>query len=128
MTGLRSLLRVPALTLTIVLTVGIGMGATVAIFSAIDAALLRPLPYLEPERLVRIFAHAPPFKFRFSVADYLALRDQQTHFEATATYTDRSMIFTDGASSEVLRTRVVSWAFLSVLGVQPALGRDFTEM
>ncbi len=73
--GFRSLMRVPILTLTIIVTVGVGIGATAAIFSAIDAALLRPLPYAHPERLVRIYTDAPPFKWRFSVADYLAFRD-----------------------------------------------------
>jgi putative ABC transport system permease protein len=125
--GIRSLMRVPILTLTIIVTVGIGIGATAAIFSAIDAALLRPLPYAHPERLVRIYTDAPPFKWRFSVADYLAFREQQTQFEESATYTDRSVIYSDGVSSEMLRARVVSWSFFSVLGLRPAIGRDFAE-
>jgi predicted permease len=125
--GARSLMRVPILTLTIIVTVGVGIGATAAIFSAINAALLQPLPYAHPERLVRIYTDAPPFKWRFSAADYLAFREQQTQFEQSATYTDRSVIYSDGASSEVLRARVVSWAFFAVLGLRPALGRDFAE-
>jgi putative ABC transport system permease protein len=125
--GVRSLMRVPILTLTIVATVGVGIGATAAIFGAIDAALLRPLPYAHPERLVRIYTDAPPFKWRFSVADYLAFREQQTRFEESATFTDRSVSYSDGASSDLLRARVVSWAFFSVLGIRPAIGRDFTE-
>ena len=125
--GLRSLARVPLLTLTIVATVGLGIGATVAIFSAIDAAILRPLPYANPERLVRVYTDAPPFKWRFSAADYLAFLEQQTQFDESATYTDRTTIFSDGVTSEVLRSRVVSWQFFSVLGVRPAVGRDFSE-
>ena len=125
--AVRSLLRVPILTLTIVVTVGVGIGATTAIFSAVDAALLRPLPYAHPDRLVRIYTDAPPFKWRFSAADYLAFREQQTQFEASATYTDRSLIYSDGASSDVVRARVVSAAFFSVLGIRPAIGRDFAE-
>jgi putative ABC transport system permease protein len=125
--GIRSLLRAPVLTLTIIVTVGVGLGATASIFSAIDAALLRPLPYAHPERLVRIYTDAPPFKWRFSAADYLALREQQTQFEQTATYTDRSVVYSDGISSEVLRARIVSWTFFSVLGIHPAIGQDFTE-
>ena len=62
--AVRSLLRAPALALTIVASVGLGLGATAAIFSAINAALLRPLPYAEPDRLVRIYTDTPPFKFR----------------------------------------------------------------
>ena len=125
--GIRSLMRVPVLTLTILVTVGIGIGATAAIFSAIDAALLEPLPYGHPERLVRIYTDSPPFKWRFSAADYLAFRQQQTQFEESATYTDRSMIYSDGVSSELLRARQVSWSFFSVLGIRPANGRDFAE-
>ena len=125
--GIRSLRRVPILALTIVVTVGVGIGATAAIFSAIDAAMLRPLPYADPGRLVRIYTDSPPFKFRFSAADYLAFREQQTRFEGSATYTDRSVIYSDGASSDVLRARVVSWTFFSVLGIRPAAGRDFVE-
>jgi putative ABC transport system permease protein len=126
--GIRSLLRVPLLTATIVLTVGIGIGATAAIFSAIDAAVLRPLPYATPDRLVRIYTDAAPFKFRFSVADYLAFTEQQTRFERHATFTDRSVTFSNGQVAELLRARVVSWQFFSVLGIAPQQGRDFNEM
>ena len=124
---LRSLLRAPVLTLTIVATVGLGIGATTAIFSAVSAALLRPLPYAEPENLVRIYTDSPPFKFRFSVVDYQAFTEQQRRFERHATYTDRAVSFINGDTAELLRTRVVSWGFFSVLGIQPAIGRDFNE-
>jgi putative ABC transport system permease protein len=125
--GMRSLLRAPVLTLTIIVTVGLGLGATAAIFSAVSAALLRPLPYAEPENLVRIYTDAPPFKFRFSVADYLAFTEQQKSFVRHATYTDRALSFTNGNTAELLRARVVSWGFFSVLGTQPMIGRDFNE-
>ena len=110
---LRSLLRAPMLTLTIVATVGLGIGATTAIFSAVNAALLRPLPYADPDRLVRIYTDSPPFRFRFSVADYLALEAQQTQFEQIAAYTDRAMTFSDGEVAERLRGRVVSWTYFA---------------
>jgi putative ABC transport system permease protein len=125
--GARSLLRAPVLTLTIVVTVGLGLGATAAIFSAVSAALLRPLPYAEPANLVRIYTDTPPFKFRFSAADYLAFTDQQTRFERHATFTDRNVSYINVDTAELLRTRVVSWGFFSTLGISPALGRDFTE-
>ena len=125
--GIRSLLRVPMLTATIILTVGVGMGATAAIFSAVDAALLRPLPYANADRLVRIYTDTPPFKFRFSAADYLAFTEQQTRFEQHATYTDRTVTFSNGEVAELLRARVVTWGFFGVLGIQPVAGRDFSE-
>jgi hypothetical protein len=80
--GLRSLARSPVLTGTIVLTVGLGVGATTAMFAVIHAVILSPLPYADPTRLVRIYTDAPPNRFRFSVADYLALEDQQTRFRS----------------------------------------------
>ncbi|HEX4914420.1 MAG TPA: ABC transporter permease, partial [Vicinamibacterales bacterium] len=125
--GVRSLLRAPVLTLTIIVTVGLGLGATAAIFSAVSAAMLRPLPYAEPADLVRIYTDTPPFKFRFSAADYLAFTEQQTQFERHATFTDRNVSYANGDMAELLRTRVVSWAFFSTLGIPPLLGRDFNE-
>jgi hypothetical protein len=120
----RSLLRSPVLAATIVLTVGLGIGATAAIFSAVNAALLRPLPYRQPEQLVRVYTDTPPFRFRFSIADYLAFREQQTSFEQTATYTDRAVTYSDGSAAELLRGRVVSSGYFGVLGITPAFGRD----
>src|SRR5262245_46030632 len=124
---LRGLLRAPVMTLTIVVTVGVGIGATTVIFSAVHAALLRPLPYADPDRLVRIYTDAPPNKFRFSVADYLALQAEQTHFEQIGGYTDRAMSFSDGNVAERLRGKLVTWSYFRLLGLRLASGRDFTE-
>jgi MacB-like periplasmic core domain len=123
--SLRGLLRAPVMTLTIVATVGLGIGATTVIFSAVEAALLRPLPYADPDRIVRIYTDAAPNKFPFSVADYLALSAQQTRFEQIAGYTSRLMAFTDGRIAERVRGRMVSWTYFSLLGIRPAVGRDF---
>lgn len=125
--ALRSLARVPVLTITVLITVGLGIGATTALFSAINAALLRPLPYADPDRLVWIYTDAPPFEFRFSVADYLALDAQQTHFDGIAGFTSRTMAFSDGNAAELVTGRLVSWTYFGLLGIRPALGRDFTE-
>jgi putative ABC transport system permease protein len=123
----RSLLRAPMLAVTIILTVGLGIGATTVIFAGVYAALLRPLPYKNPDALVRIYTDTPPFKFRFSVADYLALEAQQTTFEQIAQYADRAMTFSDGSVAEVVRGRLVSWTYFGLLGLQPVLGPGFTE-
>ncbi len=125
--AIRSLARTPVLALAIVLTVGLGIGATTAIFSAVNATLLRPLPYADPQRLVRIYTDTPPFVFRFSAADYLALEGQQTQFEKVAAYTGRTLTFSDGQSSDVVPGRMVSWTYFDVLGIRPALGRGFNE-
>ncbi|HEX2456107.1 MAG TPA: ABC transporter permease [Vicinamibacterales bacterium] len=125
--SVRTLSRAPLLTTTIIATVGLGIGATTVIFAAIDAALLRPLPYVDPGRIVRIYTDSPPNKFHFSVADYQALQAQQTHFEQIAGYTTREMTFSDGSVAERLRGRVVTWTYFSLLGIRPALGSGFAE-
>jgi predicted permease len=124
--ALRGLARVPVLALTIVGSVGLGIGAATAIFAVLDAAILRPLPYSHPEQLVRIFTDAAPYRFPFSVADYLALSSQQTTFTRIAGYADRPMTYTDGRSAERLRGREVSWTYFDTLGITPVLGRNFT--
>jgi predicted permease len=124
---LRSLLRAPALVATVVLTVGLGVGASTAMFALVHAILLRPLPYAEPDRLVRVYTDAPPNKFPFSVADYLALNEQQRSFERIAGYRYREMAFSDGSVAERLQGRAVTWTYFGLLGLRPALGRDFAE-
>jgi putative ABC transport system permease protein len=125
--GLRGLLRAPMMTLVVVTTVGLGIGATTTIFAAIDAALLRELPYANPSRLVRIYTDAPPNRFPFSVADYLALDAQQTAFERIAAYSSEQMTFSDGVTAERLQGRRVTWTYFGTLGVRPAIGRDFSR-
>jgi predicted permease len=125
--SLRGLLRAPLMTATIVATVGLGIGATTAIFAALDAVLLRGLPYRDADRLVRIYTDAPPHRFRFSVADFLALHAQQTQFEQVGGYSERAMTFSDGTVAERVSGNVVSWTYLGLLGLRPALGRDFVE-
>ena len=115
--GLRGLLRTPMTTLIIMTTVGLGIGATTTIFAAIDAALLHPLPYTDPGALVRIYTDAPPNRFRFSAADYLALESQQTTFERVAVYNTRQMTFTDGTTAERIPGKLVTWTYFGTLGV-----------
>jgi predicted permease len=124
---IRAVVRAPVMTIVIVATVGLGIGATTTVFSAVDAALLRPLPYAEPERLVRIYTDAPPNRFPFSVVDYLALTAEQTQFEQVAAYSSRGMTFTDGTVAERVRGRDVSPAYFAMLGIRTALGRPLGE-
>ena len=126
-TSARSLLRVPALTLTVILSLGFGIGGTTAMLAAVNAALLRPLPYEDPSRLYWIYTDSPPFEFRLSLVDYQALAAQQTSFEQVAVFTNRSSTFSSGGSADLVRGRQVSWTYFGLLGIRPALGRDFIE-
>jgi putative ABC transport system permease protein len=125
--SLRSLARAPMLTATIVFTVGLGIGATTAMFAVIHAVLLSPLPYSDPGRLVRIYTDSPPNRFRFSVADYLALEQQQATFRQVAGYASISMTFNEGETAERVAGREVSWSYFSLLGISPLRGRAFDQ-
>jgi predicted permease len=125
--AIRGLLRARGLAVTIVLSVGLGIGAATAIFAIVDAALLRPLPYTDPEQLVRFFNDSPASKFRFSVADYQGLAAQRTRFTKVAAFADRPMTYIDGGNAERLTGRQVSATYFDTLGITPALGRNFTE-
>jgi hypothetical protein len=81
--SVRSLVRTPVLTATIVLTVGIGLGATTGMVSVIRAVLINPLPY-EDANNVLDYTDNPPFHFRFSVVDYRALEADHPTFSAVA--------------------------------------------
>ena len=124
--SLRTLRRAPIVTLTILATVGLGIGATTVMFNAVDAAMFRPLPYTDPGQLVRIYTDAPPYKFRFSVADYLALEAQQTQFEHVAAYTNQTMAYSDGSVAERVEGKLVSWTYFDLFDITPVLGRRFT--
>jgi len=123
----RALARIPLLALTIIATVGIGIGATTVMFAAADAAIFRPLPYPDSQSLFRIYTDSPPWRFRFSVADYLALEQQQTAFSHVAGYTDRAMAYTDGRTAERLSVRLVSSDYFNLLSISPAHGRTFSS-
>src|SRR5262245_24170583 len=125
--SLRGLVRSPILSLTIVLTVGLGIGATTAMFSAINAALLRPLPYADAGRLVRLYTDSPPSKFPFSMVDYMAFDAQQTHFDRIAAYTGRTATFSDGVNAERVTGKQVSWTYFGLVGIKPQIGRDFSN-
>src|SRR5262245_16167509 len=82
----RSLRRAPGLAVTIVLTVGLGLGATAAMVTVIDAVVLRPLPYADQDALMWIYWDRPPNQYSISVADYRAIDEQQTMFSQLASY------------------------------------------
>ncbi len=125
--GLRMLLKNPGFTFIAALTLALGIGANTAIFSVVNAVLLRPLPYLEPERLVTLSHYRP--REGVSVAtggDFLRWRDQSKVFERIAAYRFDTADLTGSGEPERLDAALVSTDMFATLGVAPALGRAFT--
>jgi predicted permease len=121
--------RRPGFSLTVVLALGIGIGANTAMFGILNAALIRPLPFPEPDRLVfgyTIFDGGPGLGF-VSAPDYFDCRDEADAFESLAAlswYETQSTISAVG-SAERVNSGVVSFDLFPTLGVAPALGRGF---
>jgi putative ABC transport system permease protein len=129
--GLRQLLKHPGFTFVAMLTLALGIGANTAIFSIVNAVLLRPLPYPQPDRLVLIRERTNIFDSgSVSLPNYLDWRAAQRGFTDLALI-QRGDANLSGVSSDVEAERVgsarVTYNFLSVLGVPPELGRDFRE-
>jgi predicted permease len=126
--GLRSLRANPGFTLIVVLTLGLGIGANTAIFSVVNAVLLRPLPYASGEQLVVLQQAAPAAGIEAMGLSPLEVSDYRLASEALDGVVEyHSMTFTllGGVEPERVTTGVVSWNFFDVLGVRPLLGRDF---
>ena len=107
-------------------TLAVAIGANTAIFSLIDAAFLRPLPYPEPSRLVFLREGQPSVTYSFSYPRYEMLRDHASAFEGIAAYDDESVTATTSGQPERIEGGRISANFFSVLRVQPILGRAFT--
>src|SRR5438067_5083879 len=129
--GVRLLLKGPGFTAAAILVLALGIGANTAIFSVVNAVLLRPLPFYEPDRLVQLW-HTPPQKsfpgmsrFSLSAANYLDWKAENHVFEQTALYGYARFNLTGIGNPEVIRAGSVEPSFFSVLGVQPMLGRTF---
>jgi predicted permease len=127
--AVRTLRRTPGFTALALLTFGLGIGATTAIFSVVNAVLLRPLPYPNAERLVRVYEQLKGKPEMGSVA-VLNWRDWQrdaTAFEALGGFTTSGAILGGDAEPERVRATYVSAEVLPMLGVRPMLGRWFTR-
>jgi len=116
--GLTMLRRNPGFTFVAVLTLALGIGAITAIFSVVNAVLLRPLPYRDPDRLVIV----PNAEGR----DFLRWREQAKAFEKMAAYSGGVVILTGSGEPERLEAGLVSADLFATLGVAPALGRAFS--
>lgn len=129
--GLRVLRKNPGFAIVAVLVLALGIGANTAIFSVVNAVLLRPLPFADPDRLVHVW-HVPPQKsfpgitrFSVSTANFIDWQQQNSVFEKMAIFTGGRMNLTGGDKPEFLGAASVSTDFFDTLGVKPVLGRTF---
>lgn len=124
--GLRSLLKHPGFTCIAVLTLALGIGANTAIFSVVNAVLLRELPFREPDRLVMVWEDASFAGFPRNTpapANYADWKAQNQVFEDMATFDDRSFNLTGDGEPEKVQAYGVTANFFGLLGIKPVLGR-----
>jgi len=126
--GIRSLLKRPGFTFIAVLTLALGIGANSAIFSVVNAVLLRPLPYQEANRLALLTRFDPQRttpSTSYSIPKFNAIRDQSQAFESIAAVADDSFNLTGRDAPEQIHGARVSGDLFHVLAVKPYLGRSF---
>jgi len=127
--GLRMLAKYPVFTVVAILTLAFGIGANSALFSVVNAVLLRPLPYENSERLFkvnRVNAKKPGLGMRASPLNFLDMRSQNQSFEYLGGYTDTSKFnLSGGAEPERVPGAMVSDTLFPALGARPAMGRNF---
>ena len=131
--GLRTFRKSPGFAAVAILTLALGIGANAAIFSVVNAVLLRPLPFKDPDRLVDIW-HTPPQEsmpgmatFTVSPANFLDWRSQSRTFEGMSAYGYGRYTLTGTGRPEVIRMVAVTRGFFSILRAQPVLGRIFLD-
>jgi predicted permease len=128
----RCLRKTPAFFATAVLTIGLGIGASAAIFSVVNAVLVRPLPYREPQKLAIVWGDLRARNvsdWPFSAADFGDLRRTATLFEGIAgVTTGRATVPAENGEAEMLRGGQVTPDFFGLMGARIALGRDFAEV
>src|SRR5215510_5453749 len=128
--GVRMLVKNPGFTLIAALTMALGIGANTAIFSLVNGVLLRPLPYREPDRLVRLIQASPMLgldSWGVSQADFVAYREQNRSFETMALLTNGGVNLTGEGEPERLTVTNATADFFKVFDVNPILGRTFYE-
>ncbi|HEX3373340.1 MAG TPA: ABC transporter permease [Edaphobacter sp.] len=126
--ALRQLRRSLGFTLTATLMLALGIGASVAIFAFVDAALIKPLPYNDPTRLIDVGESVRMFpRSNLSYEDYLDWKKRNTVFSALEVYTGTGYLMSTPSGVEPVPAARVTAGFFRVLGVTPVLGRDFYD-
>ncbi|MDQ3252595.1 MAG: ABC transporter permease [Acidobacteriota bacterium] len=126
--GARMLLKKPGFTLVAVITLALGIGANTAIFSVVNAVLLRPLPYTNPEALVSLFgSSADSLPIGLTELEYAELRKESGSFAQIAVSNGRDVTLTGADEPERVPAAIVSANYFDLLGVRVAAGRGFAE-
>jgi predicted permease len=124
--GARMLRKHPGFTIVATLTLALGVGANTAIFSLVYGILFRPLPYRDPDQLVRVFlANTGQPRFPMSPGDFQDYREQNSTLSGLALYTRQDLELTMGDQAELLSGLRITSGFFDVVGVPPLLGREF---
>src|SRR5580693_6648329 len=126
----RGLVRDKGFTAAALLTFALCLGANVALFAVVEAVLIRPLPYPNPEQIVTVFNQYPKAgvdRAGASVPHYLERRSDVAAFAEAGAYRDGGDTIGDAGSPDHVESLVVTPSFFHVLGVSPAIGRTFTE-
>ncbi|MFL6591035.1 MAG: ABC transporter permease [Chthoniobacterales bacterium] len=130
--GLRQLIKHPAFTIIAILTLALGIGANTAIFSVVNAVLLKPLPFPEPDQLIAVGMTDTRQKGEtnlgsLSYPDFFDFRDQNRTLASSAVYRDRSFALTSEEGATSLHGVKASAEFFNVLGIKPTMGRGFVR-
>jgi predicted permease len=122
------LAKSPGFTAIALATLALGIGANTAIFSVVNAVLLRPLPFTESQRIVSIFEKLPAFtgNMPMNPPDFRAFSDRQQSFDAMAIYSDKHLDLSGGGEPERIEGARTSASLFQLLGIQPLMGRTFT--
>ena len=123
--AVRKLSRTPGFTTIAAFTLALAIGATTAIFSVIDGVLLKPLPFRDPERVVRVTNLRDGNRMVSSVPDFLDIRAQSKSYASLAALDNQAMNLTGGSEPERISAARVGATFWSLLGVTPQVGRGF---
>lgn len=133
----RALRRRPAYAALAILTIGLGVGASAAMFSVVDGVLLRPLPYPHPDQLVMVYTTIPEWRGHaslgafwdrgvFSYPEFVDWRTRQQSFQAAAALSHRTVTVTGGSVPERIQMELASPSLFPMLGIAPARGRLLT--
>lgn len=134
----RRLAKRPVASVAAVATIAVGLAGATALFTIVDAVLLRHLPFRDPSRLVAIWATNPAWKknpilatkwdrLPVSVPEYRALRESGAAFDDVAIWSEESLPLELNGQVDYVRTTKASWTMLPLLGITPLVGRSFTQ-